>query len=72
MSKGLSEVEKSSSISVEESAPQNKAEELSQGSGDLAKEGLGLRGKIRGSVSYQGQKLCGRFAEAVLKCIFPC
>lgn len=41
MSRGLNEVEKRSSSSVEEYAPQNKAEEeLSQGSGDLAEEGL--------------------------------
>lgn len=57
---------------MEESAPQNKAGELSQGSGDLVEEGLGLRGKIRGSVSSQDQKLCGRFAKVVLKCILPC
>lgn len=28
-------------------------------------------GRIRGSVTCQGQKLCGKFAEVVLKCILP-
>lgn len=67
----LSEVEKNRQHLCGESAPQNKAEEVSKGNGDVADEGLRLRGKIRGSVNLCGQRLCEKFAEVIPRCISP-